>query len=100
MEDNYDSIVNAIDKHLSISGKKYYSDFYVGITKNVEQRLFHEHNVSKENSWWIYRIAQSDEIARQVEQHYLDLGMRGAPGGGDEDSRVVYCYVVTPTTVE
>ena len=100
MAKDFQTIVSEIDRHLSLSGKQYYSDFYIGITQNVEQRLFHEHNVSKENSWWIYRTAINDEIARQVERHYLDLGMRGGPGGGDGNSKIVYCYVVTPTTVE
>lgn len=100
MAKDYETIVKEIDKHLSISGKRYYSDFYVGITKNIEQRLFGDHNVSKDNSWWIYRTAETNEIARAVEKHYLDLGMRGGLGGGDYDSRIVYCYAVTPTTVE
>lgn len=100
MAKDYETIVKEIDKHLSISGKRYYSDFYVGITKNIEQRLFGDHNVSKDNSWWIYRTAETNEIARAVEKHYLDLGMRGGPGGGDNDSCIVYCYAVTPTTIE
>ena len=40
-----DAIINDIEKHLSNSVKQYYSDFYVGITNNVERRLFEEHNV-------------------------------------------------------
>jgi len=100
MAKDYDTIINEIDAHLSRSGRRYYSDFYIGITKDVEQRLFGDHNVSKDNSWWIYRTAETNEIARAVEKHYLDFGMRGGPGGGDYDSRIVYCYAVTPTTVE
>lgn len=100
MAKDYETIINEIDAHLSRSGRRYYSDFYIGITKDVGQRLFGDHNVSKDNSWWIYRTAETNEIARAVEKHYLDLGMRGGPGGGDDDSRIVYCYAVTPTTVE
>ena len=96
----FDRIVKEIDNHLSVSGKRYYSDFYIGITKNIEQRLFRDHNVPRQNSWWIYCIAESDEIARMVENHYLQLGMRGGSGGGDDGSCFVYCYAVTPTTVE
>lgn len=100
MAKNYETIIREIDNHISLSGKRYYSDFYIGITKNIQQRLFGDHNVSKENSWWIYRTAESSDVARKVERHYLDLGMRGGAGGGDDDTCVVYCYVVTPTTVE
>lgn len=81
MAKNYDTIIKEIDAHLSKSGRRYYSDFYIGITKDVEQRLFGDHNVSKDNSWWIYRTAETNEIARAVEKHYLDLGMRGGQGG-------------------
>lgn len=97
---SYDKIVNEIDEHLRKSGKRYYSEFYIGVSQNAVKRLFEEHHVDKENSWWIYRTAISSEVARQVEKHFLDLGMRGGIGGGDDKSNMVYCYVVTPTTTE
>lgn len=96
---SYDEIVNKIDEHLRKSGKRYYSEFYIGVSQNAVKRLFEEHHVDKENSWWIYTTAISSEVARQVKKHFLDLGMRG---GTDVDykSKMVYCYVVTPTTTE
>ena len=96
----YDKIVEKFNDHLSKSGKRYYSEFYIGISQNAQRRLFEEHHVDKENSWWIYTTAETSEIARAVEKHYLKLGMRGGSGGGDENSNMVYCYVVTPTTTE
>lgn len=100
MAHSYDEIVERIDKHLTKSGKRYYSEFYIGISKDAVKRLFDEHHVDQENSWWIYSTAESADVARNVEQHYLDLGMRGGSGGGDKNSKMVYCYVVTPTTTE
>ena len=97
---SYDEIVNKIDEHLRKSGKRYYSEFYIGVSQNAVKRLFEEHHVDKENSWWIYTTAISSEVARQVEKHFLDLGMRGGTGGGDYKSKMVYCYVVTSTTTE
>ena len=97
---SYDEIVKKIDEHLRKSGKRYYSEFYIGVSQNAVKRLFEEHHVDKENSWWIYTTATSSEVARQVEKHYLDLGMRGGTGGGDDKSKMVYCYVVTSTTTE
>ena len=97
---SYKEIVNKIDEHLRKSGKRYYSEFYIGVSQNAVKRLFEEHHVDKENSWWIYTTAISSEVARQVEKHYLDLGMRGGTGGGDDKSKMVYCYVVTSTTTE
>lgn len=100
MSKDFQTIVSEIDNHLTNSGRRYYSDFYVGITNDVERRMFQEHHVSKDNSWWIYRTAINSDVARKVEQHYLDKGMRGGNGGGDDSSTVVYCYAVGPTTIE
>ena len=94
------SIISAINAHLKSSGKNYYSSFYVGITNDINRRLFQEHNVDREKAWWIYCPADSAEIARSVEQHYINLGMRGGVGGGDNTSTYVYSYIITPTTVE
>jgi hypothetical protein len=100
MAQSYNEIVNQFDDHLKKSGKRYYSEFYIGISENAVRRLFEEHHVDMKNSWWIYTTAESSEVAREIEKHYLDLGMRGGTGGGDENSKMVYCYVVTPTTTE
>jgi len=95
-----EQIISDIDSHLRNSGKQYYSEFYVGISNNARRRLFQEHHVKEKGSWWIYRTADSSCIAREVEQHYLSLGMRGGDGGGDETSMMVYCYAISPTTTE
>lgn len=99
---SYTEIVSKINEHLSKSGKRYYSEFYIGVSKDAIKRLFEEHHVDKENSWWIYTTAISSEVARQVEKHFIDLGMRGGTGdeNENENSNMVYCYVVTPTTTE
>ena len=100
MEKDFDTIVNEINNHLSQSGKRDYSDFYIGITNDVRRRMFEEHNVAKDKSWWIYRTAEDSETARKVEKYFLDKGMRGDNGGGNESSNIVYCYAVSPTTIE
>lgn len=100
MKKDYQTIVDEILEHLSKSGKMYYSDFYVGVTNDVEQRMFKEHNVSKDKAWWIFRTADNADIARKVEAHFLKLGMRGDNKGGDDASDIVYCYAVSPTTAE
>ena len=99
MANSYEQIIKDIDEHLQKSGRSYYSDFYIGISNDARNRLFKEHHV-KENSWWIYRTADSSDVAREVEKYYLELGMRGNAGGGDASATMVYCYAVTPTTTE
>ena len=73
-------IINDINCHLSKSSKPYYSDFYIGITNDIERRLFGEHNVDKKNAWWIWREATDKETAQEVEKYFLTEGMKGYNG--------------------
>lgn len=100
MAKSKEEIITDIDNHLQKSGKQYYSDFYVGITNDVERRLFEEHNVNRETMWWIYRTANSKSVAQEIEEYYLNKGMQGSTGGGSDESCIVYCYAVGPTTYD
>lgn len=97
-----EAIISAINDHIRLSQQQYYNQFYIGITEDVEERLFGYHRVQRTNHWWIYRFADNEEIAREVEKYYLNLGMRGGSGGGtgNGDALCVYCYVITNYTVE
>lgn len=86
------AIRQAIDSHLECSPKQYYSDFYIGITDNIEERLFGFHRVPRSGHWFIWHPADSADAARRIEKYYLDKGMDGGTGGGDGDTRYVYCY--------
>jgi len=94
-------IIEEITDHLInyCSGGNY-SDYYVGITKNVGDRLFSDHRVPIENHCWIWREANNDTEAREVEKHFLDKGMKGGGGGGDKESVFVYVYKISRITVE
>lgn len=97
-----DEIIKSINEHLTKSLKRYYKDFYVGITEDVEGRLFGYHRVSKSSDWWIYRYADTEEIARDVEAFYLAKGMDGDKGGGkgNGQTKIVYCYEISDHTKE
>lgn len=98
----YDDIIKSIDEHLSKSPKRYYRDFYIGITDNINERLFGYHQVNKQTDWWIFCAGDSEDIARKVEKYYIDKGMRGNPGGGKGKgkTKIVYCYEITNNTKE
>ena len=83
-------IILDVESHLACSKKKYYSDFYIGITNDVD----------KNHSWWIYRTAVDKATAQTVEEHFLSKGMKGETGGGTEYTIYVYCYEITNTTKE
>lgn len=90
-------IINEIGSHINEEGSGYRS-WYVGIASDPRARLFNDHNVTREKSWWIFCEATSSENARAVEQHFLDLGCDGGSGGGDTQTKSVYAYRKTQHT--
>ncbi len=69
-----------------------YNSWYIGITSDINQRLFIDHNVLEKGGTWIHASADSNDIARSVEKYFLDLGCDGGTGGGDNTSETVYAY--------
>ena len=82
-------IINDIKNYVGIGD---YSNWYVGITNDIERRLFSEHNVDCKQDYWIYRPASSKSIAQEVEEYFLDAGMDGDTGGGNDDTTYVYAF--------
>lgn len=96
----FEEIVKEISSHRRKHGRTSAKSLYVGITNDVDRRLFGFHRVPKENYWWIYLPADDVQTARRVEKHCLKEGMQGGDGGGNNNSRIVYCYEVTEETRE
>jgi len=92
------SLSGEIDAYIQQSGVPN-SGWYVGITSDVEERLFGDHNVSRAGVWVHGRCPNATE-ARALESAYHRAGCKGAGGGGDRDSVYIYAYVITQTTVE
>lgn len=93
-------IIKEISDHLGKSSKQYYHDFYIGITNDVERRLFGEHNVPRNGHWWIHRAADTETHSRTAEKYFLDKGMKGGTGGGGTDCIYVYCYEISNLAIE
>ena len=75
------------------------SEWYVGITDNIQRRLHDEHGVPKENYWYIAIPAVSDSDARVVEKYFLEI-MKTKGGGGGGKTVFVYAYLTSKNTVE
>ena len=73
---NAQTIVNEIYAHMQKQGGQL-SDWYVGITSDIEQRLFTDHNVPRKNHWYAYRKATTADEARSAEKAFLDAGCDG-----------------------
>lgn len=91
------TIVNEFNAHIQKQGGRS-SAWYVGITQDIDQRLFGDHSVPRENHWFIHREAYTSNDARAVEKVFLDWGCDGGGGGGDDDARFVYAYLKTSVT--
>lgn len=70
-----------------------FKKLYIGIAADATDRLFKDHSVDREKDIWIYRTANSDTVAREIEKYFLDLGFDGGSGGGDDNSKMVYCFL-------
>jgi hypothetical protein len=93
------SIIQEMNAHMQKSG--FNNDrWYVGITSDIEERLFGFHQVPRQNHWYAYRLAFNDTDARTIEAAYHKAGCKGASGGGDHTAVFIYAYVITTQTVE
>jgi hypothetical protein len=76
-----------------------YRACYVGITKDVERRLFQEHGVDREDpSDYFATDAGTFFNARAIEDYFVNQGCSGARGGGDVDTTIIYAYRKTTST--
>ncbi|MDA2936473.1 hypothetical protein MYX06_04615 [Patescibacteria group bacterium AH-259-L05] len=93
-------IIKEIMAHIKSRGGKY-SDWYVGIASDARARLFNDHNVNEESDAWIYREAGDSEVAREIEEYFVNtLGTDGGSGGGDHTTKFVYAYKKKSHTTE
>lgn len=95
-----DKIMQFFNNYLNNSGRRFYSDFFIGVTDDVDKSLFRDHMVSKTNSSYIYAPASTHENALAVKKYYHNLGMRTSSRRTSKLSKMVYCYGVSPYTIE
>jgi hypothetical protein len=91
------TIADQIAEHINRQGASR-SNWYVGITADVQQRLHGDHGVPSADYWFIVRKAPSAEHARSVEKSFLEWGCDGGPGGGDHRAVFVYAYLKSHIT--
>ena len=99
MADDKQKIISDIKAYVSKNGGAY-SSWYVGIASDPKDRLFNDHAVAEVGGAWIYSPCASSTIAREIEDCFIALGMKGGAGGGDNTSKYVYAYKITKDTKE
>ncbi len=95
-----EELIKYIESWLPKTGFSYYSDFYIGITDDVERSLLDDHRISPDTDIWLYSEVQTPSAALQVLNHFLTKGMQGAPDDAPAQATTIYCYVITDTTVQ
>ena len=92
-------IADEINKKVRKTGIKNNPDFKlseknqywtIGITNNLERRKQEHANDSKNVTHWNGWPADTEEITRTVEAHFLKCGMKGGGGGGQTPT---YVYI-------
>ena len=75
----------------AIGEKDDYSIWTIGITDDPDRRKSEHENDRKSVKFWRYWKADNETVARNVEKHFLDEGMRGGEGG-DTSGNYVYIF--------
>ena len=83
---NEKEIKNAIEKRVNSTKSKKDNIQIIGITNDPDHRK-EEHNNPK---FWMQWLADTVTIARNVETYFLEKGMKGDTGGGDNPN---YVYI-------
>ncbi len=87
-----EDIKKSINEHIQ-NGGGVYKSWYVGISNDARDRLFNQHKVRENGDWWIYKKASSSQVARSIENYFVNVcGTDGGTGGGDENADMVYAY--------
>ncbi len=81
-----EEIIKEIENRVTSAKEKKYTIWTIGITDNLKRRKKEHDNPKHWKDW----KADTEEIARNVEKHFLDKGMKGDTGGGDTPN---YVYI-------
>jgi len=98
----YNEIVQHIAKEILQSGGSI-SNWYAGITDDIERRLHSEHGVPKQDHWFLQRLCDSNEDAIEIEEALHEYGCDGGGNGGgqgNENTTIVYAYLKSDQTTE
>ena len=100
----YSEIVSSININLvKFKRGKNHNCFFIGITNNLDKKLYGSHKINRDTDWHIIYQADSLEIAEDVIYYFGILGMNSnhAESYSNNDKTFwVYCYEITMHSVE
>lgn len=84
------TVIKRIESYMSkFEGE--YTDWYVGITNDLDEQLFDLHKVD-EKGVWISFGADTEEVAKKVQKYFLDKKTDGIIEDENSEARTVYAY--------
>jgi len=87
---DYKTLIKRIESYMSkFTGD--YSDWFVGITNDLDEELFELHRVD-EKGIWISFGADTEEVAKKVQKYFLDKKTDGQVKNSQMEDRIVYVY--------
>ena len=92
-------IISLLEDFMTRHGS-HYRQFYVGIARDPVMRLADGHNVDDSVPHIYFENGPDTALVRSIERYFISKGTRGGPGGGDETTRAIYIYLITPKTRE
>ncbi len=94
-----ETIIAEFEKFMGQHGQ-YYHEFYVGIAADPVDRLTNGHGINEAIPHVYWTQALRTDIVRTIEKYFLGKGVKGGPGGGDDNTCYIYTYKITPQTIE
>lgn len=77
-----ETIIKQIDDRVQSAKTKKYSLWYCGITADPDTRKEQHENAGENVKHWKHWQADSEQDARDIEDHFHKKGMKGEGGGG------------------
>jgi hypothetical protein len=90
-------VISEFEAFMSKHGTHYHQ-FYVGIASDPNDRLVNGHGIDQTIPHVYWNQPLHTEVVRAVEKHFIGKGAKGGPGGGDQNTRYIYTYLVTQKT--
>ena len=84
-------IISEIESRVSRAKKVDYAIWTVGVTDNPDTRKNQHDSDGKEIKHWMNWSTNSEKDGRDIEEYFLDKGMKGDTGGGGS-ARYVYIF--------
>lgn len=75
-------------------------DYFVGVTSNLQKRVFHEHNLKKDGSVYAFFEAKNKTEAKKALSKLLSFHMNGFKVNGKIPGKYVYCYLIEGSSKE